>query len=134
MSENTYDLIMLEKIQLSSVIGVNEWERRAPKKLSLDLVLAVNTAAAAQTDDLADTIDYAAVMAQVVAFAAESEFQLLEALAGGIADLVLAEHNVPWVRLALSKPGVMSGVESIALVIERTHPAADAFSRTQLPL
>ena len=90
--------------------------------------------AAAQTDDLSETLDYSAVMAQVVQFAKESEFQLLEALAGGIADMVLEQYDIPWVRLKLIKPGVMAGVKQVALVIERVHPAAESFSRTLLPL
>lgn len=134
MSESAFDLIILEGIQLSSIIGVNEWERRSPKQLVLDLSLAVHTEAAAQTDDLSETLDYSAVMAQVVQFAKESEFQLLEALAGGIADMVLEQYDIPWVRLKLIKPGVMAGVKQVVLVIERGHPAAESFSRTLLPL
>lgn len=134
MNDSAFDLIVLEGIQLSSVIGVNEWERRSPKQLLLDLSMAVHTETAAQTDDLTETLDYSAVMAQVVAFAAESEFHLIEALAGGIADMVLEQYDMPWVRLKLSKPGVMSGLQQVSLIIERTHPAAESFSKSLLPL
>jgi dihydroneopterin aldolase len=129
-----FDLMIMERIELSSIIGVNDWERRTSKKLTLDLTLAVNTVTAAQTDDLSDTLDYAGVVDKVVQFAAECEFQLLEALAGGIADMVLEQYDLPWVRLKLAKPGVMAGVSQVALVIERTHPAAESFSRAHLPL
>lgn len=130
----SYDVIVLEQIKLVSLIGVNEWERRTPKQLKLDLTLAVDTAAAAQTDALSETLDYSAVVALVVSFTGESEFQLLEALAEGIADQVLETYSVPWVRLKLTKPGVMSGVEAVSLIIERIHPEAESFSRARLPL
>ena len=128
-----YSLICLEGIELAATIGCEDWERRAPKRLTLDVVMAADASAAAQSDDVEHTVDYAQVVQQVMAFAAESQFQLLESLIDGIADLVLSEFSVPWVRLKLSKPRVLKGVALAAVVLERVHPEIDDFDRAQLP-
>ncbi|MEJ2742650.1 MAG: dihydroneopterin aldolase [Gammaproteobacteria bacterium] len=110
--EAQYSLICLEGVQLSAVIGCEEWERRSPKRLTVDIILAIDAAQAVQSDAVEGTINYAQVVQRVVAFAAESQFQLLESLVDGIADLILAEFSVPWLHLKLSKPRVLRGVEA----------------------
>lgn len=131
--EAQYSLICLEGVQLSAVIGCEEWERRSPKRLTVDIILAIDAAQAVQSDAVEGTINYAQVVQRVVAFAAESQFQLLESLVDGIADLILAEFSVPWLHLKLSKPRVLRGVERAALVLERTHPEVETFDRARLP-
>jgi dihydroneopterin aldolase len=49
----------------------------------------------------------------------ESHFFLVETLAERIADLILQEFNVPWLRLAVSKPGAVRGSREVGIVIER---------------
>ena len=58
---------------------------------------------AAVSDQLNDTLDYEAVAQRITAFTEAAEYQLLEALAEGIAQLVIKEFRVPWLRLRLGK-------------------------------
>ncbi len=85
------DRIAIEDLVVRTVVGVHDWERDGPREVHLDLVLETDLGVAAASDSLADTVDYGTVARCVIAHAEVSRFQLLESLAGSIADLVLAE-------------------------------------------
>ena len=58
-------------------------------------------------------------------FVADSSFQLVETLAEKIAEIVLAEFEVAWVRVKLNKPGAIRGARDVGVIIERgTRPDA----------
>ena len=115
------DIIFIHDLLLETIIGVHPWERDLPRTLRLDLELGADIYSAAATDRLEDTLDYQAVAQRVSDFAAASDFQLVETLAERIADLLLQEFAVPWLRLTLHKPGAPSGAKEAGVVIERSR-------------
>ncbi|MGB5517959.1 MAG: dihydroneopterin aldolase, partial [Gammaproteobacteria bacterium] len=46
-------------------------------------------------------------------------FQLVETLAERIAEIVLDEFDVDWLRLKLGKPGAVTGSAEVGVIIER---------------
>jgi dihydroneopterin aldolase len=52
-------------------------------------------------------------------FVGESEFQLVEAMAESIADIIRGEFDVPWVRVRVAKPGAIRGAGDVGVLIER---------------
>jgi dihydroneopterin aldolase len=113
------DIIYLHDLKVECVIGIWEWERRTTQTIHIDLDLAVDVRRAAASDELRDTLDYKAVAKRVSAFAAESRFQLVETLAERIAELVLAEFKLRWVRVRINKRGAIRGATDVGVVIER---------------
>lgn len=113
------DTIFLRELTIETIIGIYDWERKTPQKVSVDLDMAWDTARAAASDDIADTLDYKAVSKRLIAFVEESRFQLVETLAERIAGIVLEEFNVPWVRVTLHKPGAVRGSKDVGVIIER---------------
>jgi len=79
-------------------------EREEGQTFVVDVVLVVDTAAAAGSDDLADTVDYAAVGEQVVAVVEGEPVNLLETLAQRIADACLVDGRVAEVEVTVHKP------------------------------
>ena len=75
------DTVFISGLKASSVIGCYDWERDIRQTLVIDLELKADFARAAETDALADALDYAAISNRVIALCDESRFQLLEALA-----------------------------------------------------
>jgi dihydroneopterin aldolase len=51
----------------------------------------------------------------------ERSFKLVEALAEHLCQLILKEFGTPWVKIKVSKPGILPGVHSLGVVIERTN-------------
>jgi dihydroneopterin aldolase len=113
------DIMYLRDLRIETVIGVFEWERRIKQVLSLDLEMAADVRRAAASDNLADTLDYKAVAKRLIAFVGESQFHLVETVAERVAELVLREFPVTWLRLKVSKPGAVRGARDVGVVIER---------------
>jgi dihydroneopterin aldolase len=62
----------------------------------------------------------------LIAFVQESKFNLVETLVEQVANLVLAEFGVEWVRVTLSKPGAIRGSRDVGVTIERTRASQPA--------
>jgi dihydroneopterin aldolase len=86
------DRITLRGMRFLGRHGVTLEERLEPQPIEVDVELETDLAAAAASDDLANTIDYSAVFEVARAIVEERSFRLIEALAGEVADAVLAAH------------------------------------------
>ena len=113
------DIIYLRDLRIETVIGIFDWERATRQTVSIDLEMGADIRKAADTDSIDDTLDYKAVAKRIIDFVGASEFQLVETLSERIAEIVIGEFDVPWVRLRLSKPGAIRGAQDVGIVIER---------------
>ena len=112
------DLVSVRDLSVPAVIGVHDWERRITQTLVFDVVLAADVARAARTDDLADALDYSAVAQTVAAVVRDGRFRLIETAAERVAERLLADHPVAWLRLEVRKP-IADGAYTAAVTIER---------------
>lgn len=113
------DIIFISDLRIETIIGIYEWERRVKQTVSLDLEMAADIRTAAATDRIEDTLNYKAVAKRLIAFVGDSEYQLVETLAEKIAEIVISEFSVSWVRLKLHKPGALRGSRDVGVQIER---------------
>ena len=113
------DTVFISGLKAASVIGCYDWERDIRQTLLIDLELKADFTRAAQTDALADALDYAAISQRVIAVCDESRFQLLEALAEHLAAIVLAEFSIERLRMTIAKPGAVAEAEGVGVVIDR---------------
>ena len=114
------DIITLEAMRAETLIGVYPRERVLSQSVEIDLSIGFSSASAGASDELADTIDYAEVVTRIRSDLAASRFHLLEALAEHVAGLLLAEFGASWVRVSVTKLGVIPGVRRVGLTIERS--------------
>lgn len=99
----------LDRISLRGMLflarhGVTLEERMEPQPFEVDVELHRDLSAAARSDELADTIDYSEVFSLVARIVEGESFRLVEALAGAIADAVLATTDAPAVEVRVRKP------------------------------
>lgn len=113
------DLVLIEGLEVRTVIGIYDWEREIRQTVRLDIEMAWDISKAGKTDDIADTLDYKAVSKRLIEFVEGSSFGLIEKLAESCVAILLQEFQVPWVRLKMSKPGAVRGSENVAVLIER---------------
>jgi dihydroneopterin aldolase len=113
------DIIYLNDLCIDTVIGVYDWERRVKQKIIIDLEMATDIRKAAASDSLDDTLNYKAVAKRLIDFVSNSQYQLVETLAERIAEIVMQEFNVPWLRLRLNKQGAVRGARDVGIIIER---------------
>ncbi len=113
------DIIYLNDLRIDTVIGIYDWERRITQTVSFDLEMATDIRKAASSDSIEDTLDYKAVAKRLISFVGESKFQLVETLAEEVANIILNEFKVPWVRVRLNKKGAVRYAGDVGIIIER---------------
>ena len=74
--------------------------------------------AAAIRDDIADALDYSAVVTTVRTVVTEGKFQLIETAAERVAERVRADYRLSWVRVEVAKPLPGEGYTAV-VTIER---------------
>jgi 7,8-dihydroneopterin aldolase/epimerase/oxygenase len=114
------DIIFLNGLTTYCIIGIWQWERRVKQKVVIDLELAADIRKAAASDSIEDTLDYKRISKRLLQFVSESEFQLVETLTERIAEVIVTEFAVPWVRVRLNKQGALRGSRDVGILIERS--------------
>lgn len=117
------DRIALRGLIVRGYHGVFESERTDGQDFVVDVVLDVDTSAAAQSDDLADTVDYGALASSISAIVSGSPVNLLEALAERIARVCLDDARVASVEVSVHKPQapIVLTFDDVVVTIVRTR-------------
>ncbi len=113
------DTIFINDFKLKLLVGIYDWERQVPQTVQFDLEIGIPGSRAAQSDTIADTIDYAKVVQRIEQSLSESRFSLLEKLAEHVAQLILKEFKSPWVRVSITKLAPLRNVKRLGVIIER---------------
>lgn len=113
------DIIYLKDLRIETIIGVYDWERRTRQTVILDIEIGTDITKAAKSDAIADTLNYKAVAKRLISFVENSEFQLVETLAEHVAEILLQDFDIPWLRLTVNKQGAVRGVRDVGVIIER---------------
>jgi len=102
--------------------GVFERERREGQPFVVDLVLGLDAAPAAASDDLADTVDYGGLALAVKSAVDRDPVDLIETLAERIAGVCLTDDRVDWCRVTVHKPNapIEATFTDVALTIHRS--------------
>ena len=118
------DRIELRGLRAAGICGVLAEERERAQPLEVDLDVVADLAEAGRGDDLAATVDYGQVCADVELVITTERPQLLERLAQLIADAVLAHDAVAEVTVAVRKlrPPVPQQLATSGVRITRRRP------------
>jgi dihydroneopterin aldolase len=119
---SAFDEITLTGVRAKGYHGVYEHERRTGQDFVVDATLFLDTARAAETDEVTDTVHYGQVAERIVAVIEGQPVNLLERLAQLVADALLAEHGVRRVRVTVHKPEAPITVPftDVSVTIERS--------------
>jgi dihydroneopterin aldolase len=118
------DRIEIRDLRVMGTHGVLTEERERAQPFSLDIVAWVDMVEAQKSDTLADTVDYG-ILAQVAAeVVAGRSYQLLEALAGRLADaLLITDSRLQAVEVTVRKlrPPLALDVASTGVRVRRSR-------------
>jgi dihydroneopterin aldolase / 2-amino-4-hydroxy-6-hydroxymethyldihydropteridine diphosphokinase len=122
----TRDEIRLTGLTARGRHGVFEHERRDGQDFVVDVVLRLDTAAAAASDDLAATVDYGALAVRVAEVVRGEPVDLIETLAERIARACVAAADcagVASVGVVVHKPSapIVETFADVAVSIQRTR-------------
>lgn len=113
------DIIFLRELRVDTLIGVYEWEKRVPQSLQIDLEIALPNSHACHSDDISDALDYSRIAAHIQEVLQNRHFNLLEALAEHIAQILLDDFRAPWVKVSVAKLQAIRGSKMVGISIER---------------
>ena len=121
MTRQQRDVIRLTGVRARGHHGVLEHERRDGQDFVVDVAMSVDLRAAGTSDDLARTVNYAEVAADVVAVVTGPPRDLIETVAEEIAALTLARPLVEAVEVTVHKPQAPVGVPfgDVEVVVRR---------------
>jgi dihydroneopterin aldolase len=98
------DRIELRGLKVRGHHGVFDHERRDGLDFVVDVTVWMDLAPAAASDDLADTLDYGGLAQRAAAIVGGEPCDLIEAVAGRVAEDVMADARVQAVEVVLHKP------------------------------
>lgn len=113
------DIIFIESFRVDTLIGIYPREQAIPQPVEMSLRIGTSTASAGASDEIGDTIDYAAVVERLRHELLSRQFGLLEKLAEHVATLLLEDFGATWVQVSVAKLGMMRGVKRVGVIIER---------------
>jgi dihydroneopterin aldolase len=116
------DRIELRGMSFQGRHGVGPAEREQPQEFKVDLDVEADLSVAGASDRLADTVDYTKVRSAAKQVIEGPPRALLESLAAGIAQRVLAMPHVHAVSVRVVKrPASMQPIDGAAVCIKRTR-------------
>jgi 7,8-dihydroneopterin aldolase/epimerase/oxygenase len=116
------DRIEVRGLRVMARCGILREEIERDQPFEIDLDVAVDLAAAGASDDLADTVDYGAMVDRVVE-ATNGHHGLMEALANQIAWAVLVDERIDSVTVTVRKlrPPVPHDLASAGVTLHRSR-------------
>jgi dihydroneopterin aldolase len=95
--------VFVTGLEFEASHGYTAAERKLTRRFRCHIELSRDLAAAARSDRVQDTIDYRAVCAIAVEIGTTRTYRLLEALAGAIADAIVARFPGTGVTITVEK-------------------------------
>lgn len=120
--ERSGDVIHVAELELRVRIGVSEEERAAAQRLTASLTLWPAIPFGDLRDEIENAVNYAQVVQEVQALAAQRVDRLIETLAEAMAQHLLAIFPITRVRVELRK-FVLAEAKYAAFIISRDRPA-----------
>jgi dihydroneopterin aldolase len=119
----TTDRLRLDDVRFYGHHGVSKAEQTVGVWFSVDVEMTVDLTPAAVSDELAAAVDYGAVARRIVELGTDGRVNLIERLAGRIAESLLREFPAEEIRIRVRKltPPLegLVGTPSVELVRRR---------------
>ena len=113
------DILKIKNLRCSAHIGCEDSERAVAQALLVTAALELDTRAAAATDMLEKTVNYAMLSKQLMQLCENSRCKLIETLAQQLADACLAQGIVTAVTIEIRKPAGVKHADYASITITR---------------
>ncbi|MFP3019146.1 MAG: dihydroneopterin aldolase [Arsenophonus sp.] len=116
------DIIFIEKLSVFTTIGVYEWEKNIQQKLLLDIKIGWDNQKRDKSNQLEYYFDYAQISKMIIKHIEIQKFALIEHVAQKIADIILNQFDICWIRVKVCKLGAVPQAKQVSVIIERNKP------------
>lgn len=113
------DKIFIHNLTVSAILGVYPEEREQEQIVRISAILETDIRQAAESDDLADCVDYDSLSRRLAEHVRAAARHTVEALAADLAALCLETPGVTRVTIRVEKPEAIPNVENVGVEITR---------------
>ncbi|MDP2777998.1 MAG: dihydroneopterin aldolase [Anaerolineales bacterium] len=113
------DKTFIKDLLARGIIGVNDWERKKPQDILINITVFSDTTRAGESDDIHDCVDYSALAKKIQAHAETAARLTVEALANDLAKICLEQNGVLKTIVRVEKPGAVRFAKSVGVEVER---------------
>ncbi len=117
------DKVIIRQLVVEAILGILPTERVTPQPVHIDITVFTNTRHPAQTKDIADAVDYAALADVAAELTIAGEYLLIETLVEDLAALCLARPHVAGVCIRVEKPQAVAAATAVGVEIYRSNSA-----------
>lgn len=115
------DKTFIKDLLVRGIIGIRDWEREKVQDILINVTVFSDTTQAAETDDIANCVDYSALAKKIQGHAETAARLTVEALANDLAKICLEHKEVNKVIVRVEKPGAVRFAKSVGVEIQRTR-------------
>lgn len=115
------DKVFIQDLKAFGIIGIFPHERETPQEILINVTISTDTRRAAQTDDIADCIDYDSLAKKIKSHAESAARLTVEALANDLVMICLQEAGVEKAIVRVEKPGAVPSARSVGVEVERAR-------------
>ena len=116
------DEVHIEQLEVSSVIGVSEHERKAPQRLTINISFWPRRQTRDTEDTIGETVNYAVVAEQTQKFVHDEAVNLIETLADRLAAHLLKKFPIQKITLEIRK-FPLEHAKYVSAKVTRSAPA-----------
>lgn len=114
------DAIIIEGLKVETVVGCFDWERQIIQPLMLDLIINTNLEQASNSDNLADTLNYAEICEVSAKVIQEAQPELIEHAAKLVLHALFATFDaIESIMITIRKPAIIAQANSVGIRLER---------------
>lgn len=110
-------ILCINNLRASTIIGVNEWERKQKQEVLVSVELQYDVSKAAKTDNIKDAVDYGELARKIIVLGERSSYFLIEKLANAILELVLSEKKVVAAKVRVEKPAAVPAASGVSVEV-----------------
>ncbi|MGB2691140.1 MAG: dihydroneopterin aldolase [Thermodesulfobacteriota bacterium] len=114
-------IIRIEDLKLRTIVGIYEWEKENKQDIIINVEIEFDGTKAIETDDIADTIDYKSITKRIITMVEESDFNLIERIAGEAIKIVMENEKVEKASVRVDKPGALRFTDSVSVTQTETR-------------
>lgn len=119
------DTIALTGLRVRGLHGVYDFEREQGQEFTVDVVLELDLSVAADSDSVTDTVHYGELADRLAAIVAGEPVNLIETLAGRLANACLVDRRVDAATVTVHKPQapIAHAFADVSVTLRRERPA-----------
>lgn len=115
------DKVIVKNLLVRGILGINPEERIKKQDILVNLIMYADVNRAAESDDIADAVNYKSISKRVIQHIEDGSDFLVEKLVVDLARIIITEFGVARVMVRVEKPGALRFAESVGVEIERTR-------------